>query len=223
MGQQHQPIRAFEREATVGFIADFTRGLANVYRKSHLETQNFRESHRGYMRPHILRAYTEEAFLTTAEHHDLVVSVPRNSKGDAHALVIDGRYVITVSRTKSPNIPPRPAKFRATYAAYCDLGQLRLPGPDFLAEQQKLVRISDRSHPMYVLITHGPKGNDWRKVGFIRANVVVPNGNGFRFFGSGVSLLERFGSEFEIATEQVPEPLVLWQDDEATDISSGQV
>ena len=54
--------------------------------------------------------------------------------------MMDGRYVITVSRAKDPNSPPRAAKFRSTYAAYCDLGQLYLPGDDFSDDDAKQLR-----------------------------------------------------------------------------------
>ena len=222
MGYHPQSTKVFEREVSANFVTDFTRGLSNVYRKTHLETQNFLGPYQRYMRSHILRAYTEEAFLRSAQRHKLMACVPCNSKGDAHGLVIDGRYVITVSRTTSPNTPPRPARFRATYAAYCDLGQLPLPGPYFSIEQQRLIPISDRSHPLYVLITHGPKKNDWREVGFVYANVVVPRGKGFRFFGPGLNLLETFGTKADIATEQVPEPQVDLRSNEVADIGAGQ-
>ena len=202
------PIDAFRREMNVEFAVHFTRSLPRLYRETYLEVEDFPKSYQRYLRPHILRARVELALLTTAKAHNLQASTSRNSSKDAHALVMDGRYVITVSRSKSPNAPPRPARFRTTYAAYCDLGQLPLPGSYFSHDRRKVIPISDRAHPRYVLITHGSKDNDWRELGFVYANIVVPSGRSFRFLGSGIDLLARFGYQDAADIEQVPEPQV---------------
>ena len=208
MGDHIQRIKDFEREMNADFIADFTRRFESLYRTTYNECQDYMKPYQRYMRPHILRANVEMALLSVARRHNLQAYTSCNSSRDAHALVMDGRYVITVSRAKDPKSPPRPAKFRSTYAAYCDLGQLRLPGPDFSEGQQKVIAISDRSHPVYILITHGPKQDDWREVGFAYANIVVPFGRGFRYYGSGIDLFARFASQDQLAIEDVPEPMV---------------
>ena len=201
-----QPIKSFEREMASEFIADFTRRFEPLYKNTYIECQDYMKPYQRYMRPHILRANVEMALLSTAVRHKLQAFTPCNSSGDAHALVMDGRYVITVSRAKDPNSPPRAAKFRSTYAAYCDLGQLYLPGDDFSDGRRQAIAVSDRCHPIYILVTHGPKKDDWREVGFVCANVVVPSGRGFRFYGAGVDLLARFGPKSQPSVEQVPEP-----------------
>ena len=103
MVDNHQQIKVFERETNADFVADFTRGLVRLYRSTYLETEDFPIHYQKYLRPHLLRVRAEVAFLSTAGRHNLESGISFNSSGDAHALVIDGPYVITVSRADGPN------------------------------------------------------------------------------------------------------------------------
>ena len=198
---------AFEGDMNVSFIADFTRRLEGLYKSTHRECEDLPKDYQRYLRPHVLRTQAELALLSAASLHKARACVRPNTRKDVHALVLDGPYAITLSRSQSPKAPPRPAKFRAAYALYCAQGQFPLPGTHF-STGQEIIEVSDQTHPTYVLITHEPEKNDWSKVGFVYANIVVPSGKGFRLLGSGIDLLARYGSEKESFIEDVPEPNV---------------
>ena len=210
----------FVSEMKVPFVSDFTRRLERLYESTYLETEHLPPAYQRYLRAHLLRTLAELALLNSAEKYSVQAAVSLNSSHDAHALVIDGPYVLTVSRAESPTKPPRQARFRSTYAEYCALGQFPLPGPDFSGTYE-VVAVSDEAHPRYVLITHGPKTKHGREVGFIHANMVVPGANGFRFLGSGVDLLSKFGSLSTPSVEEVPEPQVRLKENDAEEQDSG--
>lgn len=207
MGIHMNWIEEFESNVNLALLAEFTSRLSSLYGSTHSQVEDLPIEYQRYLRPHLLRTHAELALLAESKRHGVNASIALNSSKDGHVLVTDGPYVITLSRSQTPSTPPRLAKFRATYADYCALGQFYLPGAGF-SEDREVLAVSDQAHPMYVLITHGPRQGNWREVGFVYANRVMPSGNGFRFVGSGIDLLDRFGSADQTSVEIVPEPEV---------------
>ncbi len=197
----------FESVVNTAFIADFTRELEKLYLSTHAAVEDLPQSYQRYLRPHQLRTYAEIALIASARNHGVQAATALNHSKDAHAIVTHGPFLITLSSADSPTTPPRPARFRSTYAEYCDLGQFPLPGRDFTLDNE-VVAVSDQAHPIYILITHGARKDDWRRVGFIYASLVVPSGTGFRLAVPGIDLLSKFGVLSRPLIEEVPEPEV---------------
>lgn len=195
-------INLFLEDVPEDFLRDVVKALNTLHASTYDETSQFPIEYQRYVRPHLLRAQAEMAFLTAARRYELASDLRKNRSEDAHALAMTDRFTMTLSRTTAPNDAPRWARFRADYSR---IANYRLPGPDF-ADEQPPIAIREDDPRLFVVITHGWKaGREWRDLGFVYANFLGLDG--VSYTGPGINLIARLtSSALDRTVEEVREP-----------------
>lgn len=202
--------KLFEREFSAPFLKSVVSALEKLYPETFEETGDLPKSFQRYLQPHLLRAKAEVALMKAAGQHQLVSTVAYNRSGDGHTLIVADPFVVTLSRADGPRVPPRRANFRRDYSSYASLGQFPLPFVEADGESEP-IPVRDQTHPIYVVVAHGPLEGTSQQVGFIVANFLALDGE--HYIGLGWNLLSMYGTMRETTEEVVAEPSVKMRTD----------